>query len=143
MTTALGDTAGSQFTLLGEIGFVVSATPAVVPDTLVATSGFIAGLLGDSELVLVHVVSTPFTLKLGLATSNAYAQTPPTAAAIIDIQKNDVSIGTIDFAMSANVATFTFTTDTAFIAGDRLQFVGQATADTTLADVSLTINGEL
>jgi len=105
---------------------------------------FIQGAPADAEKLFTIVVPTAFTLPAGLTGSKAYAEVTATAAATFTVSKNGgASLGTIDFAIGTNAATFTFATPTAFAIGDRLQLVNQGTADATLADVSLTIRGDL
>ena len=55
------------------------------------------------------------------------------------MKKNGSSIGTINWAASATTATYTFASTITFAAGDILQLVAPATADTTLADIGITI----
>lgn len=121
---------------------IVSAT-----DTLpnkVDVSAFISGVPEDSAKLMTFVVNEGFDLPSGLTGSNAYVEVVPTAAATFTISKNGGgSLGTVNFALGANVATFTFTTLTSFSAGDRLQVVNQGTADATLADISMTFRGDL
>jgi hypothetical protein len=88
-------------------------------------------------------VGTAFTLPSALANSKAYAEVVPTANATIDVQVNGVSKGSINIALGANVATFTFASPVAVVAGDRIQLIGQGTADATMADVSFTLRGTL
>ena len=107
-------------------------------------SAFLQGTFDDAEKLMTFVATTAFTLPLDLSGSSAYADVPATAAATFDVRKNGgASLGTINFALGANVGTFTFAAPTAFAVGDRLEIVNQATADLTLADVSLTLRGEL
>jgi hypothetical protein len=107
-------------------------------------SMFIQGVPGDSDKIITIAAVTAFTLPAGLTGSGAYAEVVSTAAAIFDIKKNGgASLGTVNFALGANVATFTFATPTAFAIGDRLSLTNQATADATLADIAITIRGDL
>lgn len=112
-------------------------------DTAVFIAGFVPGVMTDAEKLATHVVGAPFSLPVDLTGSVAHAEVVATAAAVIDVQKNGTPIGSIDFALGANTATFTFATEVSFEIGDRLNFLAQATADTTLADVSFTLKGEL
>ncbi|NQY56860.1 MAG: hypothetical protein HRT86_10335 [Ilumatobacteraceae bacterium] len=105
-------------------------------------AGFVQGVILDAEKLATHVVTIPFDLPVSLVGSQAYAEVVSTAAATIDIKKNGSNVGTINFALGASTATFTFATLTSFAAGDRLSFVGQGTADATLADISFTIRGD-
>jgi hypothetical protein len=105
---------------------------------------FIQGLPAGAEKLLTIVASTAFTLPAGLTGSKAYAEVVSTAAATFDVRKNGGgSLGTIDFALGTNAATFTFVTPTAFAIGDRVQLTNQSIADVTLADISITLRGDL
>jgi hypothetical protein len=90
---------------------------------------------------LRFVAARNFYLPAGLSDSAAYGTVAATAAYDIDIQKNGVSVGTISWAPAANAATFTLSADVAFVSGDRLALVGQATPDSTLEDVGITLGG--
>jgi hypothetical protein len=121
---------------------IVSSTDTVVNKVDFAT--FIQGAPTDAEKLFTIVAPVAFTLPAGLTGTAAYAEVPATAAAAFTVSKNGgASLGTVDFAIGTNAATFTFATPTAFAIGDRLQLVNQSTADATLADVSLTIRGDL
>lgn len=121
---------------------IISSTDTV--PNKVDVSAFVSGIPGDSAKIITYVVSTAFTIPAGMTGSQAYAEVVPTAAATFTVSKNGGgSLGTINFALGANAATFTFVTPTAFAAGDRLQLVNQATADTTMADISVTVRGDL
>lgn len=120
---------------------IVSSTDTVPNKVDIAT--FVQGATTDAEKLITYVVNTPFSLPVGLTSSNAYAEVVSTGTVVFDIKKNGASIGSVNFAIGTNIATFTFTVLTSFITGDRLQIVNQATADSTLADISLTIRGNL
>lgn len=106
-------------------------------------STFFSGAPGNSEKIFTFAAPKVFTLPIGLTGTKIFAQVTATAEATVDIQKNDVSIGTITFAIASNTPTFTFASATAFAVGDRLQLINQATADATLADIAFTIRGDL
>ena len=106
-------------------------------------AAFVQGLPGNSEKILSYVATDAYDLPSGLTGSQAYADTAATAAATIDIQKNGVSVGSINFAIGSNTATFTMASATSFAIGDRIAFINQATADTTLADIAITLRGTL
>jgi hypothetical protein len=72
-------------------------------------------------------------LAAALPNSHAGAQVAATAATVFTIYKGVTSIGTINFAIGATTATFTFTTLTTFAAGDLLTIQAPATPDATLA----------
>tara|TARA_R110000772_G_scaffold22123_3_gene60101 strand:+ start:598 stop:1845 length:1248 start_codon:yes stop_codon:yes gene_type:complete len=141
----VGDDTGNGASSAVQMQLYYSLGGATLPAiaSAIDIAGFINGLLNDSEVVLQHQVVRTFTLKAGLSASGAYARNAAAANATIDIQRNEVSIGSIDFTIGINAATFTFASDVAFAIGDRLAFVGQGTSDINLANVSLTISGEL
>lgn len=74
------------------------------------------------------------------ANSRARAKVAATAAATITILKNGSAWGTITWSAGATVATVTIPTPSV-LAGDLLEFVAQATPDTTLAHVAITLAG--
>ena len=103
---------------------------------------FLAGTYTNTQLHSLYVVRRAFTLPIGLTGTTAYALVAPAdAAKAFDIQKNESSIGSIDFAQSSKTATYTFATATSFAAGDRLELYGPGTADSALADMGVTFRG--
>ena len=111
--------------------------------TTVDIGFFVQGVATDAEKLATFVATRTITLPTTLAASQAYAEVVSTAAATIDVQVNAVSKGSIDFALGAATATFTFVAPVVLAAGDRVQFISQGTADATLADMSITIRGTL
>jgi len=99
------------------------------------------GVPGDAEVIMKVVCVRAFTLPSGLTLSQGYATTVSTGAVSFNIEKNGSNIGSIDFAAATAVATFTFTGDVSFAAGDRLEVIAPATADATLAAISMTLAG--
>lgn len=91
--------------------------------------------------LLQFVAPRAFTLPEKLAGSQGYAGTAPAAQADFDIQKNGASIGTMSFAASSSTATFTFASETAFAAGDRLSVIAPGMQDASLAELSVTFKG--
>lgn len=118
--------------------------PQGVPGiTKINASVFYPGQPMGDAICLMLVMTENVSLPAGLATSQAYAFTAPTGAQTWDIQKNGVSIGSVDFAAGVNAGSFTFASSTAFVPGDRLLIITDAVVDSTLADVSITIQGDL
>lgn len=111
--------------------------------TKIEISGFIQGAPTDAEKVATYVAAIALTLPASLTDSQAYAEVVSTAAATLDVQVNAVSKGSINFALGAAVATFTFAAPVVLAAGDRIQLIGQGTADDTLADISFTLRGDI
>lgn len=147
-----GSGSGIVLSVVAGTNVTVDATDPANPivsstDTLpnkVDIGAFVAGVPTDASKIITHTVSTAFTIPAGMTGSQAYAEVAPTATAGLTISKNGGgALGTVDFALGANTGTFTFVTPTAFATGDRLQIVNQGVADATLADISLTIRGDL
>ena len=96
----------------------------------------------DAGATLLQLVtSRAFTLPADLTDSQGYAGTAPTAQADLDIRKNGASIGTITFAAAASTATFSFASEVALAAGDRLTIFAPGSQDASLADISITFKG--
>jgi hypothetical protein len=102
---------------------------------------YFPGKPGAGATLLQLVAPRAFTLPAGLTGSQGYAGTAPTAVADLDLRKNGASIGTITFAAAANTATFSFASEVAFAAGDRLTVIAPGTQDASLADISITFKG--
>lgn len=102
---------------------------------------FVPGVPTASQKIVNFVCVRAFTLPADLAASQAFLATAATAQTDFDIQKNEVSIGTIRFAAAGTVATFVGVSSTAFAAGDRVNIVAPGTPDTTAADLSVTLRG--
>lgn len=95
----------------------------------------------NSMIMARIVVVRAFTLPAALSGSQATAGTAATGSTTIDLQKNGVSFGTVAWSASGTTGTFTSASGATFAAGDVLRIVAPATADTTLADISITLAG--
>lgn len=102
-------------------------------------ASYYEGTPGDSAVLFKFEIIRDCYLLSGLPISRVTAGVAATGAVSLDIRKNGVQIGTIDFAAAGTVATFTFTTSTNFNAGDDIEVVNAATADATLADLAITL----
>jgi hypothetical protein len=71
--------------------------------------------------------------------SRAYTAVAPTVQQVFGLNKNGVSIGNVTFEAAANVGTVTITSPVTFIAGDRLDVIAPATADSAIEDISFTL----
>lgn len=91
-----------------------------------------------AQLTFAHEVNFPddFAGSTGLVGTN------PTAAATMDIKRDSVSIGTISIT-TGGIVTFSTSggATEVFNIGDKLEIINQATADATLADVSISLKG--
>jgi len=99
------------------------------------------GVVGNSEKLFVVAIARTVVFPAGVSGSEAVVGTAPTADAVFSLQKNGVQFGTVTFAASATAGTFSVASDTTFAPGDVLSVIGPATADATLADVSITLRG--
>jgi len=96
----------------------------------------------DSSLVLARVpVPRTTVFPAGLTGSYAKSEVAATASTTFAILKNGASIGSIVWGAGATVATFTFTTEQTFAAGDLLKVVAPAVIDVSLADIGITLVG--
>jgi hypothetical protein len=102
---------------------------------------YFPGQPGAGVTLLQLIAPRAFTLPAGLTGCQGYAGTAPTAQADLDIRKNGASLGTITFAAAASTATFAFTGEVAFAAGNRLTVIAPGTQDASLADISITFKG--
>jgi hypothetical protein len=102
---------------------------------------YFPGKPGAGATLLQLIAPRAFTLPAGLTGSQGYAGTAPTAQADLDIRKNGTSIGTITFAAAASTASFSFASEVAFVAGDRLAVIAPGTQDASLANISITFKG--
>jgi hypothetical protein len=100
---------------------------------------FSPGVPGNSALMARVVIPRIVTLPISLTGSYASATVAATAATTLTLAKNGSSIGTVNFALGATVGTFTFSSAVTTAAGDVLTVTNQATADATLANVSITL----
>lgn len=99
-----------------------------------------AGVPAINSVVMRFLAVRNFRLPVDLTNSQGRNATAPSAQTDFDIQKNGSSIGTMSFASSATTATFTFSSATDFVAGDRLEVVAPANLN-GLADLAITLSG--
>jgi hypothetical protein len=88
-------------------------------------------------------VARAIAYPANFAGSQGGALVASTGTATFDIQKNDVSMGTMVFT-SDDEATFTTTSGTAksLAPGDYLSVIAPASPDATLADIGFTLFGD-
>lgn len=115
----------------------------VVPAHVLLIEVFAQGLLLDNETLARYLANTAFTIPSGATNSLCSAGTAATASATLLLKKNGTDFGSIDFSAAGTTGAFTVASDTSFVAGDVLTVVQSGTADATLADVSITMEGTL
>lgn len=105
----------------------------------------VLGTPDDGAIVLRFPAPRAFTIKENFANCLASAATAATAQAVFTIKQNATTLGTITFAASGTTGSFSQSTsgDMAISAGDVIQITAPATADTTLADIGITLAGHI
>ena len=103
----------------------------------------IPGTLTDEQVVLFHAVAGSETVELNkyLPYSIIKCGTAPTAEANFDILVNGSSKGTGTIAIAATTGSFTWNSKVTLDPGDVVKIVGPTTADVTLEDVAITLEG--
>jgi len=101
------------------------------------------GTFTDAQVVLLHAVagSENVELRKRLPYSIVKCGTAPTGDVSFDIQVNGSSKGSADIDLGNTTGSFTWTADVSLVAGDIVKVIAPATADSTLEDVCITIEG--
>jgi len=99
------------------------------------------GAIPDGAVLLRYPMPRAIELPVGLTASAGVAAVTASSQAVFNIQKNGGTVGTMTFAAASTTATFSAASATTFAAGDVLTVVGPATADSTLADIGLSLAG--
>ena len=95
----------------------------------------------NSEQMPPHVLPLAVTFPEDFAGSYASLQTATTAEKVVSITRNGSTIGTITFAAAATVGVFDMAAEVACAVGDKIGLTFPASADTTLAGVSVSLLG--
>lgn len=103
---------------------------------------FTPGALTATQKMMIFIFTRTVNFAGNWAGSKFRNGTNPTATAVLDVQKNGSSIGSISISTSG-VATFTTSAGAAqvFNAGDYISVLAPASPDASLADVSVTFQG--
>lgn len=97
-----------------------------------------------NQSLLRHIIAGDLTSAVfasGLPDSAFKSRVAATASYTVTIKKNGSSIGSFNFAIGATSAAVTFSSPVTCVPGDEIEFVGQATPDTTLAGIYGTMSG--
>jgi hypothetical protein len=100
---------------------------------------FFPGPVSNNQLLLLLPVERQVNFAVNMVPSVSACGTNPTASVTLTLNRNGSSIGTL-IVNTSGVGTFA-TSATTFNAGDVLTIVGPVTADTTYADVGITLSG--
>ena len=98
---------------------------------------FFAGKIAASELLTRYTVRSAFSVVAGAVSVSAVGAA--TASYTLTLYKNGAGFATATFAAAATAATITMAADATFTEGDVLTIQGASVVDTTLADVSVTL----
>lgn len=104
-------------------------------------ASFFAGAPTGAQLMYRFVAGRSIVLPINLTNSQSKSKVASTLAKAIDIQVNGVSKGSVNYAIGATVATFTFAASVTLAAGDVLELIAPAVADATLANIGTTLVG--
>lgn len=102
---------------------------------------FAQGVYADGEMLHRHVFASTSVFPIGLVGSQVSSVGPAAAATTLQLKKNGVTFGTINWGIGDTVATYTSVAGATFDAGDVLTVIVPTPADTTLSSVAGTIRG--
>ena len=136
-------TAGTATTGAASTAFVGTAVSAGHGQPYDVVMPYLSGLMTDNQVLLSYVAPRPLTFAAGGALSWAWATVAATAAVSCAIKVGATTVGTLTWAAAATEGIVNFTAATNMTAGQILTITAPATADTTLADITLTLGGAL
>jgi hypothetical protein len=124
---------------------IAGGTPALykIPNFYEMAMFFPNKMVNNQTLARIAFTNTT-VLKLGLPNAITYVGTVAAASTTVTLNKRTAggvvtSIGTLVWAASGRAATVSFTADVTFSPGDFIEILGPATADTALADTTITL----
>lgn len=129
---AKGLITGSTTLTVSDMPSQVVSWPVIVP---------FVGKPGNNQLFTLVYFTQSVLFPSGLTGSGGVVLSAnPASTYTATIYKNASSVGTISIS-TGGLYTFTFTSSVTYAAGDIMKIIGQATADTTLQDLSFTLVG--
>lgn len=106
-------------------------------------ASYTAGKPSASEKVVALKVVTAFGVSADLAGSAFVSGVAATGNTVFSVKKNGVQFTTITFAAASTTGTAGACSATTFAAGDVLTIEAPATADSTLADIMISVKGSV
>lgn len=103
--------------------------------------GTVGGMPGAGAVLVRFPMSRAVRFPAGMTGSRGVAGEAASATTVFALKKNGVDFGTMQFAASANTATFTAASNTDFAAGDVLTVIAPNPADGNLADIGFSLAG--
>jgi hypothetical protein len=101
----------------------------------------ISGRPNDGEEIEAFLFVDAVTFPAGFTGSLAKAAVAANAETVFGILVDGVEVGTVTFAAAATTGTFTLTDELTCATGQQLDLQCPAIADTTLADIKITLRG--
>jgi hypothetical protein len=99
------------------------------------------GVIPNSQIMLRLQMPFTWTVPVGLASTQCSSGVAATGTTVLTLAKNGTSFGTCTFVALGTVGSLVSAAGASFAAGDILTITNQATADATLANVSVTVLG--
>jgi hypothetical protein len=127
----------------GDVSSITGDQTAIEPYAIPLDIGDGAQPVANQSL-LRHLISgdvASVTFAAGLATSEFKCRTTSTSTYVITIKWNGSSVGTITFSASTALAALALSADINAAPLDEIEFVGQATPDSTIAGIYGTLSG--
>lgn len=104
---------------------------------------FVQGTTQENELLYMETPNVDFVLRAGLPGSTVTALTAATLDATFDIYKNTDVVGQINFAVGQTTGTFVLDTEVSYTTTDSFAIRQRGQGDRQLADVAITIHGNV
>lgn len=130
-------------TLLDSAGATKNVSGDAVQGGFYDVAGSTLSMPTDGAVLMRLSVTRAFTLPASLTGSYAESEVATTGAASYPIKINGSSVGSLDWASSGTIATFTFSTQQSLAIGDILTVEAPATADATHDKLCWTLAGTL
>lgn len=102
-------------------------------------SNYLNAKPGNSHFIQRIAIAKYMVLPDGAPGSYANADTAATAQAVFTIKRGGTTVGTITFAASSAIGTFSVSGDKAFNKGSVLSITAPASQDATLENISITL----
>lgn len=102
---------------------------------------FVGGIMSNAQLLLTYNTTRRWRLSSGLVDSIFKSKIAASGITIVELFKDDTSIGTITWGADTTIPTVSFIADVTFEFGETFEIHGPAIADPTLANISFDIFG--
>jgi hypothetical protein len=122
----------------GTFSLIVSGGVTISPP---GVGVFIPGTLSNGQICLYLPMDRPIIFPANAPNSVADAKTAATASSVFSVKQNGNQFATVTFSAGGTTGAFVQASDAVFAIGDILEIDGPATADATLANVGITLQG--